>query len=155
MQDLSYPFYQLFEYDFWANKKIVAALETNEKTSEREVEIFSHILGARQLWYHRIVGGDYEPQMVWPRMSLKECTEVLEKNQKLWLGYLEHLGMDDLSSKIPYTTSKGRFYESLINDILMQVVMHGVYHRGQIAILMRQSNVQPPATDYIYYVRKK
>jgi len=155
MQNLLNQFHRLFEYDLWANKKIIEALKTSDKTSEREVEIFSHIIGAGQLWYQRITGGEYSPQLVWPKTSLEECKPILEKNHKLWLDYLAKIKIDNLSEKISYTTSKGESYESSIYDILMQVIMHGTYHRGQIAILMRQANVNPPATDYIFYVRSE
>lgn len=155
MNDLINQFQQLFEYDFWANQKILTALTTSHNISERMVEIFSHIIGARQLWYQRITGGDYGPQMVWPKISFEECKPILAKNQSLWLDYLAQLKINDLSKKISYATSKGESYETPIHDMLMQVIMHGAYHRGQIAILMRHANVQPPATDYIYYVRKK
>jgi uncharacterized damage-inducible protein DinB len=33
------------------------------------------------------------------------------------------------------------------------VALHGAYHRGQIAQLLRQNGAQPAATDYIGFVR--
>jgi uncharacterized damage-inducible protein DinB len=33
------------------------------------------------------------------------------------------------------------------------VALHGSYHRGQIALLMRQGGGAPAATDYIAFVR--
>jgi uncharacterized damage-inducible protein DinB len=146
---------RFFEYDFWANEKILTALKSNPEIGRRALEIFSHIFGVQKLWYLRITGGEYNSQMVWPTKSLKECEDTLQQNNKLWLDYLQNLTLDDLPGKISYANSKGEFYKSSIYEVLMQVIMHGTYHRGQIAILLRQSDVQPPATDYIYYVRKK
>ena len=31
--------------------------------------------------------------------------------------------------------------------------MHGSYHRGQVAMLLRQSGAEPLPTDYIVFVR--
>ena len=35
----------------------------------------------------------------------------------------------------------------------MHVTMHSAYHRGQIAMVLRDSGVAPPYTDYIQAVR--
>ncbi|MGG1633398.1 DinB family protein [Paenibacillus sp. NRS-1760] len=32
--------------------------------------------------------------------------------------------------------------------------MHGSYHRGQIALLLRQAGAEPILTDYIIYERQ-
>ncbi len=164
MQNLLDQFNHFFEYDLWANQKVLSALKSNPQISQYALEIFSHILGAQRLWYQRITGGEYNAQMVWPNLSQEECENTIQQNKKSWLDYLQDLTLDDLSKRILYTSSKGKFYEMPIYDMLMQVVMHGAYHRGQIAVLLRQANEQlahgesprrPPATDYIAYVREK
>jgi uncharacterized damage-inducible protein DinB len=40
-----------------------------------------------------------------------------------------------------------------VKDILTHVGLHGVYHRGQIALLARQGGGTAVATDYIIYTR--
>ena len=144
----------LFEYDFWANRKILQSVTATDPRSERMLDIFSHILGAQQLWLQRITGGEYGPQMVWPALTLGESQDTLHQNEELWMSYLQSLTQDGLAKLISYTTSKGHSFENTVHDILTQVIMHGTYHRAQIAILMRQMDVQPPATDYIVYVRQ-
>jgi len=39
--------------------------------------------------------------------------------------------------------------------ILSHVIIHGGYHRGQIAILLRQAGSDPAVTDFIAYVRSR
>jgi uncharacterized damage-inducible protein DinB len=41
-----------------------------------------------------------------------------------------------------------------VRDILMHVLMHGVYHRGQIAAAVRDRAGEPAYTDFIEAVRK-
>lgn len=155
MRNLVTQFRQLFEFDFWANRKVLETLKAANQTNERLREIFSHILGAQKLWHQRVTGGEYGAQMVWPTLSLQECEEILPQNKKLWLNYLQDLSDEALSATISYTNSKGQPFENSVRDILMQVISHGVYHRGQIALLLRQADAQPPATDYIVYVREQ
>ena len=47
----------------------------------------------------------------------------------------------------------GRRFATRAIDMFTQLVMHGSYHRGQIALLLRQSGAEPAATDYITFVR--
>jgi uncharacterized damage-inducible protein DinB len=35
------------------------------------------------------------------------------------------------------------------------VVNHGTHHRAQIALLLREAEIAPPATGYIYYLREQ
>jgi uncharacterized damage-inducible protein DinB len=38
-------------------------------------------------------------------------------------------------------------------DILTDVVIHGAYHRGQVARIIGRGGGQSPNTDYIAYIR--
>ena len=39
-------------------------------------------------------------------------------------------------------------------DILFHLASHGAYHRGQISVTLRHSNLEPVNTDYITFVRE-
>jgi uncharacterized damage-inducible protein DinB len=45
---------ELFEYEDWAMKKIIPLLEESRETEA--LELFSHILFARQIWFDRVSG---------------------------------------------------------------------------------------------------
>ncbi len=113
----------------------------------------SHILGAERLWLERL---KQQPQSiaVWPEPSLDWCqTEALELS-RLWREYLELITVGDIWQMISYKNSKGEEYSSAISDILTHVVMHSVYHRGQIASQMRESGQSPAYTDFIHAIRQ-
>jgi uncharacterized damage-inducible protein DinB len=59
-----------------------------------------------------------------------------------------------LAREVEYQTSTGQVFRSTAADILSQIVLHGSYHRGQIALLTRQAGGAPVATDYIVYARR-
>ena len=40
-------------------------------------------------------------------------------------------------------------------QIVLHVVNHGSYHRGQLATMLRQAGVTPPATDLMLFYRSK
>ena len=53
-----------------------------------------------------------------------------------------------------YRNSQGETWSSRKDDILMHVVMHSAYHRGQIAADMRIAGLVPAYTDFIHSVRQ-
>jgi uncharacterized damage-inducible protein DinB len=63
-------------------------------------------------------------------------------------------GESSLQLGIEYHNSKGERWVNAVGDIFQHVMMHGTYHRGQIATLMRQAGVNPAYTDYIEAVRR-
>ena len=66
---------------------------------------------------------------------------------------LATLGPGDLDRDVTYTNSAGQEFTSRVEDILLHVVMHGSYHRGQVAMLIRDGGGTPAPTDYIAFVR--
>jgi uncharacterized damage-inducible protein DinB len=73
--------------------------------------------------------------------------------RQAWERFLATRTSFDLERVIEYTNSKGEHYASKIADVLMHVVMHGAYHRGQIAASVREHGGEPAYTDYIQAVR--
>jgi uncharacterized damage-inducible protein DinB len=139
---------RLFAYDDWANREEVARL-TGIGAPPAAVRLLAHIIAAQSLWLARLRGGP--PKMVvWPELRIDQCSSELEI---LCNGWREFLRGVDLDSKIEYRNSKGEPWSSSVDDVLTHVVMHGAYHRGQIATAVRQGGDAPAYTDYIHAAR--
>lgn len=54
-----------------------------------------------------------------------------------------------------YRSSQGTPFQTSVGDILMHLASHGAYHRGQIALLLRQAGAEPLNTDFITFVREQ
>lgn len=146
-------FTKLFEYDYWSNKEVLKALEESKNPPEKALQLLSHILAAENVWYARLMEQDSSKLRIWPEYSWEECQKLTGEVFRNWMSYLEDLSAKRLNEKILYWNSKGTAFETAIGDILTQVVIHGGYHRGQIAALLRQADAKPAVTDYIAYVR--
>ena len=59
----------------------------------------------------------------------------------------------DLDVEIPYVNSAGDAFRSTRADIMLQVMLHGSYHRGQVAAVLRAGGATPAPTDYIAFAR--
>jgi uncharacterized damage-inducible protein DinB len=147
---ISDSFRRQFDYDAWANREVLAAMRKNGHDA-RCVQLMSHILGAGRVWIDRL---RQRPQSVrvWPESDLAQCEAEAGKLGQEWEAYLVSAG--DLSREISYMNSKGEAYSSRIDDVLTHVILHGAYHRGQIASHMRECGYTPACTDFIHGIRQ-
>ncbi len=59
-----------------------------------------------------------------------------------------------LEGVVRYVNSAGEGWSSRVEDVLMQVILHGAYHRGQIAADLRAVGAEPAYTDFIEAARR-
>src|SRR5262249_25468732 len=142
-----------FAYDTWANREVLAAVRASVKESKRPIQLIAHILSASRLWMERI---KRQPQSlpVWPEFTHDECEAQATEIGRLWHEYLATMSPSGLIEKVSYKNSKGEPWNSLVGDIMDHVILHGAYHRGQVATHMRENGLTPAYTDFIHAVRK-
>ena len=144
---------RLFTYDAWANLEAAQGLARAAAPPERARKILAHIVGADRLWLERLQPTGAKPD-VWPELSPSACSEGMEEVARSWETFLDRLAPAGLERVIPYRNSKGEEWSGRVQDILMHVVMHSAYHRGQVASEMRGAGQTPACTDFIHSVRQ-
>ena len=78
----------------------------------------------------------------------------LEETNRRWSAYLNRVTPEGLGQDIVYRNTKGVEFATLLQDILMHLVTHSAYHRGQVAAAVREAGGKPAATDYVVWVRQ-
>ncbi len=145
---------RLFSYDDWANREVLASLSKLEVPPPRSVGLLAHIVSAERLWLERL-RSQQQTHPVWPILTLSQCKVEVTETSRLWKDYLAAMTEDGLSDSVNYRNTKGENFSSKTEDILMHVVLHSAYHRGQIAADMRAAGFTPPYTDFIHAVRQE
>ncbi|MTI89041.1 MAG: hypothetical protein FH748_13875 [Balneolaceae bacterium] len=139
----------LIEYDSWANKKVWKAIQQasgKQKFSELKKHL-AHLFHAQLVWAARIQNSASEIN-VWPELSMQEIKELMEQSPSM----LKHLA-EEPEQIIKYANSSGAVFENSVEEILFHIIIHGQHHRAQIAKLLRQAEITPPATDLIFFLR--
>ncbi|MGA8491042.1 MAG: DinB family protein [Terriglobales bacterium] len=144
---------RLFSYDDWANREVLSSLQALHAPPERSIKVLAHILSAERLWLERL-RAEKQTLPVWPPFTLGECKNEMDRLPGFWKSYLTSLGEVGLRDSCTYENTKGDTFTSKKQDILLHVVMHSAYHRGQIAADMRAAGFTPPYTDFIHAVRQ-
>jgi uncharacterized damage-inducible protein DinB len=151
--DVIEHFTRLFAYDGWANQEVLAGLRNDATPPPRALNLMAHIFSSERLWMERL---ERKPQTlaVWPEFTIEECEEQAAELPVLWKLYLAGNSETDLAEPVSYQNSKGETWSSRKDDILMHLITHSAYHRGQVAATVRASGTTPAYTDFIHSIRQ-
>lgn len=154
-----------YAFHHWAMDRLLAAMETvPEAAIDRPLggsfgtlgELLRHMLGADTIWLERWHGRSptSAPEMrSWRGVpDFQREWDGLKAKQRV---YLEEVDEAALRQPLGYTNLAGEPSSIPLGDILLHVVNHGTYHRGQIAHMLRQLGERPPSTDYVQFVRER
>lgn len=148
-------FQKLFQYNAWANSKMLEAVSGLESPPEKIVDRINHIAAAQEVWLSRILGSDDDTQEIHPAHSWETAKNRLDESSEEWTEFIKTMEEDHFSEPHLYKNSRGRLFKNDIKDILVQVVNHSTHHRGQVNLLLREHGAGPPRVDFIFYSREE
>src|SRR3984893_14172788 len=155
----------LYEYDRWANNRVLQA------ASALSAEQFTHDLGGsfrsvRDTLVH-IIGGEWIWLAYWKETSQSSAflTELRKRRdapfhphgfpnlaavqvkwaeiEKEQVEFVNCVTNESLEKMIPFRTT-----QISLAHLMQHLANHSTYHRGQIALMMRQLDAEPLATDF-------
>ncbi len=161
MSSLVHTVRGLLAYMIWADRHVLRALsELPEEHLVREtgsshgsvLGTLAHILGSEQLWLSRFLGVPLRrlpgiedfPSLALIAASFEDFWPQLE-------FFLASLGETQLAEDFTWTNSRGETHTAPYRHVLLHVVNHSSYHRGQVACQLRQLGHRPPGTDLAYW----
>lgn len=144
-------FSKLYQYNAWANSRVLGALQQQKVDHERILTLMSHILSAQFIWLHRIQGLPVDQFPLWKKYELPELVRMGEEVGANWLKFID--ANTTFNRQLTYRNYTGDPYVNNVEHIMMHLVNHCTYHRGQIALLLRQQGYEPVNTDFITYDR--
>ncbi len=146
-------FTDLFEYNDWANQRMIITLEEAESEDYQLLLLLSHLISSQIVWLNRIKDLPTSPFPLWEKYKLRELRTMNEESTANWIEFIRKHRPDTFEEMIFYKNSKGTKYESTLREIITHVVNHSTYHRAQMVMVMKKLQIQPPVTDYIAYRR--
>jgi uncharacterized damage-inducible protein DinB len=148
---MKHYFLKLYQYNTWCNQRILSALKRQSVADEKILSVLGHVIAAQFLWLHRIKNLPPPDVKLWGNYSLDELETMAEKISKQWIAFIENT--DDFNRELSYKNYTGDPFVNNVEQIMIHLVNHSSYHRGQIAMLLRQKGFDPVNTDYITYDR--
>ena len=145
-------YHRLYQYDYWANQEVIESLSV-ASPPEKAISLLGHIFAAQQIWLARLKEQDSSVFTVWPDFTLAECRGLMESMERQWAHFLDDLPPARYPETVAYRNTAGESFQTPRGEILTHVIIHGGYHRGQIATLLRQQDNPAAVTDFIAFVR--
>src|SRR5664279_2977139 len=140
-------FLRMFSYDHWANRGCLIAMRQATNTAPDVIGRMAHILSAQKLWLERILQHN-QSMPVWPSSTIEDCLALADEMSAAWRSYLTRVANQfapgSLDDEVEYKNSKGEPWSSRVEDILMHVLFHSAYHRGQIALQLSLIHISEP-----------
>lgn len=149
----------LFEHEKDSNCKLLAMLAsvTEEKRADprfqQAVNLAAHLAACRENWLDRMVVQG-EAQVAWfeEKAELDDLPERFAMIEAAWTQYLAQLLDTDLAAEFEFPIRDGRRFRWYVEGQILQLIGHGNYHRGQIALLVDQLGGESVDTDYLFWV---
>jgi len=155
----------LYEYDRWANNQVLQAVSvfTAEQFTRdlggsfRSVrDTLVHIIGGEWIWLaywnepspHASFVKDlrkrrdalFNPDQFPNVAAVHSKWAQVEKEQA---EFVSRVTNESLEKMLPFRTTR-----LSLAHLMQHLANHSTYHRGQVALMMRQLDAAPPATDF-------
>jgi uncharacterized damage-inducible protein DinB len=155
----------LYEYDAWANRRMLDAAGTlSQEQLTRDLgssfpsvrDTLVHIMAAQWVWLERWMGRS-------PAGLLSAADfPTLDAIRGRWaeierdlLAFIRALTPEKIAEVREYRTTKSGVFRNPLWQALQHLINHGSYHRGQLTTMLRQLGAAPVSTDLIVFYRER
>lgn len=153
-------FRRWFTYEKDSDAKVLASLQAVAHPLrvmpqyQKAVDLLAHLVAARNMWLYRL-GHGIKPTELFPlETPLANLPKLLEEMEHAWSSYFEKLTDEEIERVFEYQSYEGSRFRNTVEDVLTQLFGHSLYHRGQIAMILRSIGAEPAATDFINWTRE-
>lgn len=148
----------LFAYKAWANGELFALLATLPPTRAEPlhtcIRTLNHIHVVDRL-FRAYLGGEPPPfnaTNTKETPSLSALRADVEAVDAWYQNYLAHLEEPALAEVLAFTFTDGDAGRMTREEMLLHVITHGGYHRGNVGQVLKSISVAPPRDLYTRFL---
>ena len=150
---------ELFDYNYWArNRQLQACAGLTEEQFLRPLgnsfpsvrDTLTHLLAVEWLWLERWRGR--APRTLLAPEEFPTLAALSQRWQTVEREMREHVaGLSEEALECPLTciSTRGQAWTYPLWRMILHLLHHQSYHRGQVTALLRQLGVQPPKVDFL------
>lgn len=152
---------ELFAHNYWARDRQLEAcagltgtqfLHECGSSFSSVRDTLVHLAGVEWIWLERWRGRS--PRALIDARdfpSLESVTGRWREIEKEMTAYLAGLREGDLDGAVSYVNLRGETWSYPLWRMMLHVLQHQGYHRGQVATLLRQAGIKPPQVDFLVW----
>lgn len=157
---------QMAVYNVWATQRILDVINTLPEDQQKAelpgsfsslYKTVLHMWDAESVWWQRF---KLHERIAVPSESftgtMQELSHSLISQSQQWKEWLDTATDMALEHVFQYYNNKKEFFKQPTWQMILHVLNHGTYHRGQLISMLRQLGVDKlPATDFIIWSRTR
>lgn len=148
---------ELLEFDHWASTRSFESIATipaaNEADRTAALDLMAHVAASKRNHAHRFREMPL-PGPAFPKgLSAEQVVAELEGARRLWVECLATLpeGGLDTPFEFVFTNNAPRRFRVIRRTLLGHSILHGMYHRGQLASIVRRGGGTPASSDLLFW----
>ena len=145
-------FSRLIRFETHCSREMLESMKGLPADQGHTFKLFAHVLESQIIWLARLSGEEEVNEKWWPHLGYEGCRELQQRAEKSWDDFLAGMSLESLGRKVSYRLGNARA-GVIVRDILVQLFVHASYLRGQIALEMRGSGINPPLPNYLGFSR--
>jgi len=155
----------LYDYNRWANLRVLAACES--LTLEQWGRELGHSWGS----VHGLLTHMYAAETIWlarwqgdsPRVMAQPADfPTFAELEKAWMDvelqvmdFIDICSDKTLNQDITYTNTRGETLSFPLGKLMLHLANHQTHHRGELAAMLAILDVPHPEDDLLWYLREK
>ena len=153
-------FGQLYEYNYWANKRYLAVAETlsDEQLFRKQGHswdsvqaVLVHMMSSERMWPQRWRGekGTFlDPKNFPDAASIHTYWVDIERNMR---DFIAAQTEESLLREVTYTNPKDETFTLPLWEMAVQPPNHNTHHRGELAAMFALMNIPHPEDEIVQY----
>lgn len=151
----------LFGYQAWANDDLLRKLEGldpdrhgQERHSAIRLVNHAHVVG--RIFAAHLSGAqhDYSASNTPDTPTLPELRAAVTTSDQWYLDYLDRVPLEELGQRVAFRFTDGDNGSMSRQEMLMHVLTHGGYHRGEVGRILTQLSIMPPWDTFAVYLHQ-
>jgi len=148
----------LYAYKAWANAELFASLASLPATAAEPlktcIRTLNHIYVVDRIFRAHLMGetrsfdGTNTPETP----ALSQLRAEVAANDAWYCTFVDGLPDSDLARVIHFTFTDGDLGTMTIEEILLHLVTHGAYHRGNVGQVLKSIAIAPPRDLYTRFL---
>ena len=150
----------LFGHKAWANSELFALLSTLSAEHADQLLIcirtLNHIYVVDRLFRARLAGeaAPFEATNTKATPSLAQLREDVAATDAWYQKYVASLTEEKASEVLDFTFADGDKGRMSLEEMLLHVITHGAYHRGNVGQVLKSISVAPPRDLYTKFLHQ-
>jgi uncharacterized damage-inducible protein DinB len=150
----------LFGYKAWANSELFACLATLPQTHAEQlhtcIRTLNHIHVVDRIFRAHLCAepGPFDATNTKATPSLEQLREEVLATDAWYQRYVASLSPEDASEVLDFVFTDGDRGRMSREEILLHVITHGGYHRGNVGQVLKSISVAPPRDLYTRFLHR-